>query len=740
MKKKLFVLLLSLLVVTAYVHAENGYDLWLRYKKIEDPTYLNLYRKSIAGIHINAISPTLLVAKKELEMGLSGLLGAPIKEVGAQTDNALIAGTPSSSPVIKSFLEKEKIKTGQEGFAIYSQTINNKKLILIAAETDLGVLYGVFHFLKLLQSHQSIQSLSTISIPKIQRRILNHWDNLNRSVERGYAGISIWNWHTLPDYIDKRYIDYARANASIGINGTVLTNVNASSLVLTDPYLEKVKALADVFRPYGIRVYLTAKFSAPVEIGRLKTADPLNPEVIEWWKHLCDKIYKMIPDFGGFLIKANSEGQPGPQGYGRTHADGANMFADILAPHGGIVMWRAFVYDARVQRRGEHFEEGKKDVAGESIASADRFKQAYLEFKPLDGKFKENVLIQVKNGPIDFQPREPFSPLFGAMPNTQLMAEFQITQEYLGQATHLVYQAPLYKECLDADTYAYGRGSTVAKITDGSLKKHKISAIAGVANIGNDINWTGHLFGQANWYAFGRLAWDHTLSSETIAEEWIRQTFGNNPKVLQPIQQIMMASREAAVNYMTPLGLHHIMGTGHHYGPAPWVENAGRADWNPVYYHKADKKGLGFDRTATGSDALSQYAPEVRKQWENMKTCNIEYILWFHHVPWNYTLSTGRSLWDELCFRYYSGADTVKWMQDIWTTVKAYIDEERYNHVRQLLNIQHKEAKWWRNACLLYFQTFSELPIPSHYEAPDKTLEYYKSLRFPHAPGINGNL
>jgi alpha-glucuronidase len=391
------------------------------------------------------------------------------------------------------------------------------------------------------------------------------------------------------------------------------------------------------------------------------------------------------------------------------------MLADAVAPLGGIVMWRAFVYSNETPE--------------------DRFKQAYNEFKPLDGKFRSNVLVQVKNGPIDFQPREPFSPLFGAMPQTPLMMEFQITQEYLGQATHLVYEAPMFREVLDADTYQKGKGSSVAKVIDGSLHNYRITGMAGVANIGNERNWTGHLFGQSNWYAFGRLAWDQNLSSNHIADEWISQSFSNDKKLIQTIKSIMLSSHEILVNYMTPLGLHHIMGTGHHYGPAPWVDNSGRADWNPVYYHRADSFGIGFDRGIKGSNALAQYASEVRKQFEDINSCPEKYLLWFHHVSWKHKMRSGRNLWEELCYKYYSGVDSLKRMQLEWNTVKQLVDEERFNHVKMLLNRQVKEAIWWRNACLLYFQTFSKMPIPDKYEKPVETLEYYKSLRFPYAPG-----
>lgn len=731
---------LCLLLSTLFLCAENGYDLWLRYPKVTNLHLLKAYQNAISGISCPTPSATLSIAQKELSSALESMLGKQIHLQKSTQHKSIVVGTPETSAVIKQLLISQKSSLGKEGFIIKTQQYAGKKMILIASNSDIGALYGVYAFLRLLQTEQEISSVDISSTPKIQNRILNHWDNLNRSVERGYSGISIWNWHTLPNYIDQRYIDYARANASIGINGTVLTNVNANAIVLTKDYLLKAKALADVFRPYGIKVFLTAKFSAPIEIGGLKTADPLDPEVIQWWKDKCNEIYELIPDFGGFLVKANSEGQPGPQGYGRNHADGANMFADALAPYGGIVMWRAFVYDVRVQNEDEHFAEGNTGKHTETIAADDRFKQAYNEFKPLDGKFKANVLLQVKNGPIDFQPREPFSPLFGAMPNTPLMMEFQITQEYLGQGTNLVYEAPLFKECLNADTYEKGKESSIAKVIDGSLNNHTVSGIAGVANIGNDRNWTGHLFGQANWYAFGRLAWDYHLSSVAIANEWLKQTFTSDPNFVVPANKMMQTSREAAVNYMTPLGLNHIMGTGHHYGPAPWVDNAGRADWNPIYYHKADKLGLGFDRTITGSDALAQYAPEVQKQWSNMKTCDERFILWFHHVPWSFKMKSGRSLWDELCSKYYSGVDSVRSMQTTWDGLKEYVDKERFRQVKMLLRIQEKEAVWWRNACLLYFQTFSGMPIPLNFEKPQHTLKYYQSLKFPYAPGIGGNL
>lgn len=711
MKKTIALFICSLSVF--FATAEDGYDLWLRYKKIENPILINRYKEQTLSPFIYGSSPIISAAKDELSKGLYGLLGTSYSmKLPIQKNTSFIAGTISSNTVFSVLLNEERKKEmGNEGFAIISKTGK----VAITANTDIGVLYGVFHFLRLMQTHQDIHKLNIVSVPKLKFRLLNHWDNLNRTVERGYAGFSIWNWHTLPGYIDKRYIDYARANASIGINGTVLTNVNANATILTAPYLQKVKALADVFRSYGIKVFLTARFSAPIEIGKLKTADPLNEEVQQWWKDKAKEIYSVIPDFGGFLVKANSEGQPGPQDYKRTHADGANMLAAAVAPYNGIVIWRAFVYAAE--------------------NPVDRHKQAYNDFTPLDGKFADNVMVQVKNGAIDFMPREPFHPLFGAMPNTPLMMEFQITQEYTGQATNLVYLAPLFKEVLQSDTYSKGKGSTVAKVIDGSLDKHTLNGMAGVSNIGNDINWCGHPFAQANWYAYGRLCWDYDLKSDAVGEEWLRMTFSNNGAFVTAVSKIMMNSRDIMVQYSNPLGLHHIMGTGHHYGPAPWVSNLNRPEWNPVYYHKADSIGVGFNRTATGSNALAQYFPEAQKQWENINTIDEKYLLWFHHVPWTYTMKSGRSLWNELCYQYYTGTERVKQMQQLWSQLYQFVDADRFNQVKQLLQVQYAEAVWWRNACLLYFQIFSNQPIPANYEQPEKTLEYYKSLRFPFAPG-----
>ncbi|WP_276484916.1 alpha-glucuronidase family glycosyl hydrolase [Paraflavitalea pollutisoli] len=715
MKKTLCTLLFFVLLYPLL--AEDGYRLWLRYEKIDNNSLLQTYRAAINSIQVTGNSAVIASARQELLTGLQGLLGKSVTQSPSPGTGNILAGTWQQNALLRTLIPADHMKaTGKEGFVIRTVRYQQKRVIVIAANEDAGVLYGVFNFLRLLQTQQPISNLSITSAPTIQLRLLNHWDNLDRTVERGYAGFSIWDWHRLPGYTDPRYTDYARANASIGINGTVLTNVNANARILSPEYLEKVAALAHIFRRYGIKVYLTARFSAPVEAGGLKTADPLDPTVQAWWKEKATEIYRYVPDFGGFLVKANSEGQPGPQNYHRTHADGANMLADAVAPHGGIVMWRAFVYSNE-----------KPD---------DRFKQAYNEFKPLDGQFRKNVVVQVKNGPIDFQPREPFHPLFGAMPATPLMMEFQITQEYLGFATNLVYLAPLFKECLDSDTYAKGKGSTVAKVIDGSLEDHPISGIAGVANIGNDINWCGHPFAAANWYAFGRLAWNPQLPSDEIANEWIRQTFSNNATFVQSTSRFMMASRENTVRYMTPLGLHHIMGNSHHYGPAPWTNKAQRADWDPIYYHRADSTGIGFDRTAAGSNALAQYSPDLRRQYENLKDCPDNYLLWFHRVPWTYRLSSGKTVWEALCTEYQAGVSAVRDMQKTWNGLKPYIDAARFEEVQQLMAVQEKEAVWWRNACLLYFQTYSRMPFPAGVEQPDQTLEYYKSLRFPYAPGI----
>ena len=709
-----FILLIS--VCSIKTQAEDGYDLWLRYQTVTNTQQKAYIQNLFQEILIEDNSATASVIKDELALAASGMLGNLPNFNKNITKNTHLLILTSESQILKgnTAIQSKISKLTDEGFLLDFIEQDGQKHLAVLAKKPVGLLYGTFYLLRQLQAGNQIEQAYSSS-PKIKNRLLNHWDNLDRTVERGYAGFSIWDWHKLPGYIDQRYIDYARANASIGINGTVLTNVNANALVLTPMYIEKVKALADAFRPYGLKVYLTARFSAPIEIGGLETADPLESEVRNWWKNKTDEIYKSIPDFGGFLVKANSEGQPGPQNYDRTHADGANMLAEAVAPHGGIVMWRAFVYSHEVPD--------------------DRAKQANNEFEPLDGEFKENVFIQVKNGAIDFQPREPFHPLFGKMPKTALALEVQITQEYLGQGTNLVYLAPLFKECLDAQTYLPENECTVANIIDGTAYNRNNSVIAGVANIGNDINWTGHPFGQANWFAYGRLAWDHTLSSDAIAEEWTKLTFGNDEEVTEKLTDLMMASREACVNYMTPLGLHHIMGRNHHYGPGPWV-TGGRPDWTSVYYHKADSAGIGFDRTKTGSNALSQYAPQIEKLITNLDTCPEKYLLWFHHVSWDYKLKSGKTLWDGLCLKYDEGVKSVGEMLATWQSLESKIDTERFEQVEALLNIQKEEAIWWKNSCLLYFQQFSQKDFPASMNAPTGDLEEYKEMRFPYAPGI----
>jgi len=712
MKRNLLALCL-LLLICSQTYGESGYRLWLRYDKVKDPALLENYQRMVTQLVFPGKSAVLTAAKQELQLGLKGLLDQDLNAaaVSPTLSGALLVGTPASAKVIAALPLASKLKAlGKEGFLIQSVQVKGKATTVIAANSDVGVLYGVFKYLQLLQTGKPLSNLNISSAPKIQLRMLNHWDNLDRSVERGYAGLSLWDWKTLPDVSNPRYRDYARANASLGINGTALTNVNANAKILTKEYLVKAAALADVFRSYGIKVYLTARFSAPIEIGGLKTADPLDPAVRQWWKDKTTEVYKYIPDFGGFLVKANSEGQPGPQNYGRNHADGANMLADAVAPHGGIVMWRAFVYDNKVPE--------------------DRAKQAYSEFKPLDGTFRKNVIVQVKNGPIDFQPREPFSPLFGAMPKTPQMMEFQITMEYLGQSTHLSYLGTYFKEVLDADTYSKGKGSTVARIVDGSLDRHSISAMAGVANIGLDSNWCGNIFNQANWYVYGRLAWDHDLQAETIADEWLKMTFTSDSGFVAPVKEMMMASRENVVNYMTPLGLHQIMSEGTHYGPGPWVNSAERPDWNSTYYHRADSAGIGFDRTSKGTNAVAQYATPVRELFEQVEKTPEAYLLWFHHLPWTYKLKSGNTLWNELVDRYYFGVSAVQLTRHTWAGLEPHVDAQRFKAITALLERQEQEAKWYRDGCVLYFQTFSKMPIPAGYEKPAHELAAYMNPNF----------
>jgi alpha-glucuronidase len=711
-------LLLACLAVAGFslpAAAEDGYDLWLRYGGLGAPDRAELRATIHEVVPGERSSATLEATRSELLRGLSALTGDAVDVATAPTRaGAVIFGTPRSSSMIAK-LPLALERAGSEGYVIRSVRVNGNAVTAIAANSEVGVLYGAFHFLRLMQTFQPLVDLDIVEQPRTRIRVLDHWDNLDRHVERGYAGQSIWDWHKLPGWLDPRYTDYARACASIGINGSVITNVNANATSLTPAYLEKAAALAGVLRPYGVRVYLTARFSAPIELGGLKTADPLDPAVRAWWKAKIDEIYTYIPDFGGFLVKANSEGQPGPQDYQRNHADGANMLAEPLAAHGGIVMWRAFVYA--------------------SSATEDRAKQAYAEFVPLDGKFADNVLVQVKNGPVDFQPREPFSPLFGAMPKTPLMMEFQITKEYLGFATHLAYLAPMWEETLDADTQVKGKGSTVARVIDGQLHGYKLTGMAGVANIGADRNWSGSHFDQANWYAFGRLAWNPELASRAIAEEWVRMTFSNEPIFVDLVVAMMLASREAVVDYMTPLGLAHLMGTGHHYGPAPWISDLSRPEWNPAYYHRADANGIGFARGPAGSNATAQYSPKVAALFADPKKVPENLLLWFHHVSWDHRMRSGRTLWEELVFRYDHGVREVGLMRQNWNMLKDRVDAERFAQVDAFLAIQQQEAQWWRDACIAYFQSISKRPLPAGAAPPAHPLEYYQSLKFPYAPG-----
>lgn len=635
--------------------AENGSNLWLR----QEPSCQ-------ATVVCDIASPVIDVARKELASLWKG--GEVILRISA---------------------DREHYGLGDEGYTIRSAGND----IILESSAEKGLLYAAYHLLRLQAEGNDCKNLNISESPLYEYRILNHWDNIDGTVERGYAGKSLWKWEELPTVISPAYEKYARANASVGINGTVLNNVNASIEILSDKYLDKVKALSDIFRPYGIKVYLSVNFASPMRLGGLDTADPMDEKVAEWWKRKVHEIYSLIPDFGGFLVKANSEGQPGPCDYGRTHAQGANMLASALKPYGGIVMWRAFVY---------------------SPTDDDRAKQAYLEFKPLDGKFLDNVIVQVKNGPIDFQPREPYSPLFGSMPHTPLMVEFQITQEYLGHSNHLAYLAPMWKEF-----YEY-------------VSPYSIKAVAGVANIGDDVNWCGHDFAQSNWYAFGRLAWNPELSSSQIAREWLVQTFTDESEFLNPVEEMMLESREAVVDYMMPLGLHHIFAWNHHYGPEPWCEIPGaRADWLPSYYHCADREGIGFDRTTTGSDAVSQYPDSLAAVFNSLSSCPEEFLLWFHHVSWDHKLKSGNTLWDELCYKYQTGVEKAQEFCEVWNQMSDYVDSERYQAIANRLKIQADDAVWWKDACLEYFRTFSRMKYPSGVDKPVFRLKELKKVKLP---------
>ena len=670
---------------------EDGYKLWLRYAPPGDAA--KSYRRLVRSIRVEGTSVTSALVREELRSGTTAMMGrtVPLQPSGLDAD-MVVVGTPDNSALIRDLNWTDELGAlGREGFLVRSFRIAGHPVIVIASSGETGALYGAFHFLRLMQTGQSIDRLEIAERPALQLRLMNHWDNLNGTIERGYAGRSLWQWDELPPRLSPRYADYARACASIGINGAVINNVNADVRLLTPEWLRKVAALADVWRPYGVRMYLSANFSAPSTLGGLSTADPLDPHVADWWKAKADEIYGLIADFGGFLVKANSEGQPGPKTYGRTHADGANVLADALAPHQGNILWRAFVYDEDID--------------------PDRAKRAYLEFTRLDGQFRPNVSLQVKNGPIDFQPREPFHPLFGAMKHTSIIAEIQATQEYLGQAKHLVYLGTMWQEFLGSDTCAQGSGPIVAKVLAAKAQPSGITGMVSVTNPGLDINWCGHHFSQSNWYAFGRLAWNPELSAETIAEEWTRMTFTNDHKTVATIRGMMMSSRETFVNYTMPLGLHHLIG-GDHYAPMPWNDRAPRADWTATYYHKASADRIGFDRTKRGDRAVEQYYAPVCDLFDDITQCPEKYLLWFHRCAWDYRMKSGRILWDELCAKYHEGAAQAAALQETWQSLAGTIDSRRHSEVAQRLAIQVADAAKWRDRILEYFARFSKRPVP----------------------------
>ena len=665
---KKYLILLFTVLTSLHVSAQSdGSQLWLGKQ----------YANSCQVISQLPDDATAKIAKQELENNWRG------KNVELKIDKSLNLG---------------------EGYNIYArpaqQGDNIQYEATITASNPIGLLYGAYDLIRLQNTdayntgsgnqQNFSKAIDETEKPQVGLRILNHWDNLDGSIERGYAGKSIFKWEeiklgkngkggSISKSLHDRLITYARANASLGINGSVLNNVNASPKMMTAEYINKVKIIANILRPYGIRVYLSINFASPMALGYTKTADPLDKKVQQWWKKKAKEIYAAIPDFGGFLVKANSEGQPGPGDYHRTHADGANMLADAVKPYGGIIMWRSFVYGAN--HKGE-----------------DRVKQAVSEFKGMDGKFRDNVILQSKNGPLDFQPREPYAPIFDNIKQTPQIAELQITQEYLGQSKHLTYLAPMWKEFF------------------GFVNPDRLVGISGVANIGDDANWCGHPFSQANWYAFGRLAWNPSLTAEEIAHEWLVQTYENqDEKFTKPVEMMMMISREACVNYMMPLGLHHIFKFDHHYGPEPDGFIASYPlEWCPVYYHKADAQGVGFDRSSKGTDAVGQYPEPYRSMYDNIETCPEEYLLWFHHVPWTYKMKSGSTLWQELCMKYNMGVAMVEVYRDFWhTSAKQYMKghEQEWQHTDSLLNVQLENAKEWRNTCLKYFQTFSKMKI-----------------------------
>lgn len=665
--KKYLILLITVLTSLHVSAQSDGSQLWLGKQ----------YANSCQVISQLPDDATAKIAKQELENNWRG------KNVELKIDKSLNLG---------------------EGYNIYArpaqQGDNIQYEATITASNPIGLLYGAYELIRLQNTdayntgsgnqQNFSKAIDETEKPQVGLRILNHWDNLDGSIERGYAGKSIFKWEeiklgkngkggSISKSLHDRLITYARANASLGINGSVLNNVNASPKMMTAEYINKVKVIANILRPYGIRAYLSINFASPMALGYTKTADPLDKKVQQWWKKKAKEIYATIPDFGGFLVKANSEGQPGPGDYHRTHADGANMLADAVKPYGGIIMWRSFVYGAN--HKGE-----------------DRVKQAVSEFKGMDGKFRDNVILQSKNGPLDFQPREPYAPIFDNIKQTPQIAELQITQEYLGQSKHLTYLAPMWKEFF------------------GFVNPNRLVGISGVANIGDDANWCGHPFSQANWYAFGRLAWNPSLTAEEIAHEWLVQTYENqDEKFTKPVEMMMMTSREACVNYMMPLGLHHIFKFDHHYGPEPDGFIASYPlEWCPVYYHKADAQGVGFDRSSKGTDAVGQYPEPYRSLYDNIETCPEEYLLWFHHVPWTYKMKSGSTLWQELCMKYNMGVAMVEVYRDFWhTSAKQYMKghEQEWQHTDSLLNVQLENAKEWRNTCLKYFQTFSKMKI-----------------------------
>ncbi len=682
---------------------EDGYDLWLRYRRLDENAAAALGKVASCIVVPRAAGTTILAAAAELHTAITAMRGEAPPVVHDVAEGAIVLATDAAIP--------------HEGYAIGAASVEGRRVVRIAGGSDVGVLYGAFAWLREVLMGEDPAKVALASAPKVRLRMLNHWDNLDRTIERGYAGQSIWDWWKLPGVKDRRYLDYARAMASLGLNAASVNNVSSKPEILLTPWIAKVRVLADIFRPYGIRIFLAARFSAPKELGGLATADPLDAAVRAWWKAKVDEIYASIPDFGGFLVKANSEGQPGPHDYGRNHADGANMLADAIGSRGTVV-WRAFVYSPEDPQ--------------------DRHKQAYTDFKPLDGKFAPNVMVQVKNGAIDFQPREPFHPMFGAMPATPLAFEVQVTKEYLGFATHLAYLGTMYEEALQADTFAKGPGSLVAKVADGSLHGHELTGMAAVSNVGVDRNWCGSHFDQANWYAFGRLAWDPYASARDIAREWVLQTFTHERSAVDAIVGMMMDSREAVVRYMMPLGLHHLFDTGHHHGPGPWVDDLERPEWNPAYYHQADRDGIGFDRSPRGSNAVGQYAAPLARAWGEPATTPDNLLLWFHHLPWGYRMASGKTLWESMVANYDQGVAEAKALAARWEKLEGAIDPRRYAETAELLAVQAREAKWWRDACLAYFSDVNDLEFPASAEAPPLTVAQYRAIAFPYAPGRGG--